>query len=109
MVAIPWEGSTMSVYCYRCGLLLPENARYCSNCGIAVPGVQGMPGRPLIRPLAGRQIAGVCIALAQAYSWDVAMVRILTVVGLFFSGGFVAVAYLACWIGIPAEKYPPGI
>jgi phage shock protein PspC (stress-responsive transcriptional regulator) len=99
----------MAVYCYRCGTGLPDNARFCVNCGAGVPGEHGIPGSPLIRPLAGRQIAGVCIGLAMAYGWDVALVRILTVVGLFFSGGFVAVAYLACWIGIPAEKYPPGI
>jgi phage shock protein PspC (stress-responsive transcriptional regulator) len=51
----------------------------------------------------GRQIGGVCIGLAQAYGWDLALVRIFTVVGLIFSGGLVAVAYLACWIGIPQE------
>jgi len=72
-----------------------------------------MPGRPLIRPQRGRAIAGVCMGLAQAYNWDVALVRIFTVIGFFFSGGVVAVAYLACWIGIPEEPiglpgaYPP--
>jgi phage shock protein PspC (stress-responsive transcriptional regulator) len=35
-----------------------------------------MAGRPLVRPIAGRQIAGVCIGLAQANAWDVAVVRI---------------------------------
>ena len=74
-----------------------------------------MPGRQLVRPLAGRQIAGVCIAVAQANGWDVTVVRVLTVVGLFFSGGLVAVAYLAGWIGIPEEAigapgaYPPNV
>jgi phage shock protein PspC (stress-responsive transcriptional regulator) len=74
-----------------------------------------MPGRPLMRPRVGRQIAGVCQALALAYGWDVAVVRILTVLGLVFSGGIVGVAYVACWIGIPEEPldlpgaYPPGI
>jgi phage shock protein PspC (stress-responsive transcriptional regulator) len=63
----------------------------------------------------GRQIAGVCIALAQAYGWDVAVVRILTVVGFFVSGGLVGVAYLAGWIGIPEEPlgapgaFPPAV
>jgi phage shock protein PspC (stress-responsive transcriptional regulator) len=74
-----------------------------------------MPGRPLVRPRVGRQIAGVCIALAQAYGWDVAVVRILTVVGFFVSGGLVGVAYLAGWIGIPEEPlgapgaFPPRV
>lgn len=68
-----------------------------------------MPGRPLVRPLAGRMVAGVCIGVAQAYGWDVAIVRILAVVGMFCSGGLVAVAYLAGWIGIPEEPWPmPG-
>ncbi|MGA9464940.1 MAG: PspC domain-containing protein [Terracidiphilus sp.] len=65
-----------------------------------------MPGRPLVRPIIGRQVAGVCIGLAQANGWDVSLVRILAVVGFFFSGGLVAVAYLAGWIGIPEEPFP---
>jgi phage shock protein C len=74
-----------------------------------------MPGRPLIRPRTGRQIAGVCLALAQCNGWDVSVVRILAVLGFFFSSGLVGVAYVAAWIGIPDETanlpgaYPPGI
>jgi phage shock protein PspC (stress-responsive transcriptional regulator) len=74
-----------------------------------------MPGRPLVRPRAGRQIGGVCLALARTHGWDVAVVRILAVLGLCFSGGFVGVAYLAAWIGIPEDPaempgaYPPVI
>ena len=93
----------MAFYCQRCGAGLPPSARFCSNCGAVIPVAQYIPGRPLVRPRVGRQIAGVCIALAQAYGWDVALVRIFTVIGFFFSGGLVAVAYLACWIGIPEE------
>lgn len=102
----------MGFYCHSCGAALPAGSRFCSNCGSAVvPTV--MPGRPLMRPVVGRMIAGVCLGVAQAYGWDVAVVRILAVVGLFFSGGLVAVAYLAGWIGIPEEPlaapgaYPP--
>jgi len=70
---------------------------------------QAMPGRPLIRPHAGRMIGGVCMALALANGWDVATVRILTVIGFFISSGLVGVAYLAAWIGIPEEMPPyPG-
>jgi phage shock protein C len=65
-----------------------------------------IPGRPLYRPIIGRRIAGVCIGLSQAYGWDLAAVRIFAVIGLFFSCGFAAVAYLACWIGIPEEPVP---
>jgi len=93
----------MAMFCQRCGTELPVSARFCSNCGAVVSGASYIPGRPLVRPIVGRQIGGVCIGLAQAYGWDLALVRIFTVVGLIFSGGLVAVAYLACWIGIPQE------
>jgi phage shock protein PspC (stress-responsive transcriptional regulator) len=85
---------------------MPTGARFCSNCGAVVPAGTYIPGRPLFRPLAGRQIAGVCLGLSQAYGWDIALVRILTVLGLIFTGGIVAVAYVACWIGIPEEPIP---
>jgi phage shock protein C len=109
----------MPVYCTQCGTGLPGSARFCSNCGAVISAGQPIPGRapgsPLVRPHAGRQIAGVCLALAQANGWDVAVIRILAVLGFFFSGGFVGVAYVAGWIGIPEElidmpgAYPPGI
>jgi phage shock protein C len=95
----------MAVFCHRCGTGLPATARFCSNCGTVVTVAPPFPGRPLVRPHVGRQIAGVCIGLAQANGWDVAVIRILAVVGFFFSGGLVAVAYLAGWIGIPEEPY----
>jgi phage shock protein PspC (stress-responsive transcriptional regulator) len=70
---------------------------------------QPMQGRPLLRPHAGRQIGGVCLALSQANGWDVTTVRILTVIGFFFSSGLIGVAYVAAWIGIPEEMAPyPG-
>jgi len=105
----------MAVFCHLCGTGLPLNARFCSNCGAVIPVAQPMPGRPLVRPRVGRQIAGVCLALAQANGWDVAVIRIIAVMGLFFSGGIVGVAYVAGWIGIPEEpfvlpgEYPPNV
>ena len=98
----------MALYCHRCGTALPASARFCSNCGTAVF-VAAPPGRPLVRPIVGRQVAGVCLGLSQCNGWDVAVVRIVTVLAFFFSGGIVAVAYLAGWIGIPEETLPfPG-
>ena len=105
----------MALYCHRCGTGLPAGARFCSSCGTVVAASAPMPGRPLVRPRVGRQIAGVCLALAQAYGWDLTVGRILTVLGFFFSGGLVGVAYLAGWIGIPDEPmgapgaYPPNL
>jgi len=105
----------MAAFCQQCGSALYPTARFCSGCGSAAPMAQAMPRRPLIRPHAGRMIGGVCLALAQANGWDVATVRILTVIGFFVSSGLVGVAYLAAWIGIPEETmqypgaYPPQI
>jgi phage shock protein PspC (stress-responsive transcriptional regulator) len=82
------------------------NARFCFNCGAPIGGTMPIPGRRMVRPIAGRQIAGVCIGVAQAYGWDVALVRIFAVMGLIFSCGLVAVAYMAGWLGIPEEQLP---
>ncbi len=105
----------MAVFCQHCGARLPVNARFCSSCGAAISASRPMAGRPLIRPRVGRQIAGVCVALAQSNGWDVSTVRIVAVIGLIISSGLVGVAYVAAWIGIPEEAanlpgaYPPGI
>jgi phage shock protein C len=98
----------MAVYCHRCGAELPVSARFCSSCGATVAAAQPMPGRRLVRPRAGRQIAGVCLGLAKANGWDVSIVRIVAAVGLLFTSGLVGVAYVAAWIGIPEDPAEPG-
>ncbi len=99
----------MAMFCQHCGNSLHVAARFCPRCGAPVSVARPIPGRPLIRPRAGRMIAGVCLAIAQANGWDVVVVRILTVVGFFFSSGLVGIAYLAAWLGIPEETPPiPG-
>jgi phage shock protein C len=109
------EENGMAVFCQHCGTGLPLGARFCSSCGATMPPPQPMQGRPLVRPRMGRQIAGVCLALAQSNGWDVSAVRILTVIAFLVSSGLVGFAYLAAWIGIPDEPitypgaYPPHI
>jgi len=105
----------MASFCQSCGNGLPQGARFCIRCGSPTPVAHSMPGGPLIRPQMGRQIGGVCLALAQAHGWDVTVVRILSLIGFFLSSGLVGVAYLAAWIGIPEETppfpraYPPQV
>jgi len=100
----------MANFCHQCGNGLPSTARYCSNCGSAIPPLEPAPCRPMMRPLEGRVIGGVCLAVAQANGWDPAIVRIVTVICCFFSAGFVGIAYLAGWIGIPEEPVNmPGV
>ena len=88
---------------------MPFSARFCSSCGETIPVTQPVPGRPLVRPRAGRQVAGVCMALARANGWDVSVVRIVALIGFFCTSGLVGVAYVAAWIGIPDENANPGI
>ncbi len=99
----------MAMFCQHCGNALHVSSRFCTRCGAPVTVAQPIPGRPLIRPRAGRMIGGVCLALAQANGWDVVVVRILAVVGFLISSGLVGIAYLAAWVGIPEETPPlPG-
>lgn len=93
----------MAIFCQQCGTGQPATARFCSKCGAPISAALFTSGRPMMRPRAGRHIAGVCLALAQNYRWDVTVVRILTVLAFIFSSGLVGVAYVAAWIGIPEE------
>jgi phage shock protein C len=101
----------MSAFCSNCGSGLPPAARFCSVCGSTVNGFPpaGFPpyAPRLVRPLYGRQCAGVCIGLARTYGWDVSLVRILAIITGIFLCPIPEIAYIACWIGIPEE--PVGV
>jgi phage shock protein C len=114
----------MTIFCQRCGTGLAASANFCSSCGAEVPAVDPLRGWPpfrtppfrtLTRPRFGRQIGGVCIALAQANGWDATAIRIIAVLGFLCTSGLLGVAYLALWVGIPEETppapgaYPPTI
>ena len=105
----------MSAYCSNCGSALSSASRFCSVCGTAVNGyASGYASYPpasfppyvprLVRPLFGRQFAGVCIGLARTYGWDVGLVRIVAVLAAIFTCPIAEIAYVACWIGIPEEE-----
>jgi phage shock protein C len=105
----------MTAFCNNCGASLPVSARFCSACGSVVAGFPGYAagygagyapfvGPRLMRPIFGRQFAGVCAGVSRTYGWDVGLVRVLTVIGAIFLCPVVEVAYLACWIGIPEEQ-----
>jgi phage shock protein C len=92
--------------CSACGNQMNPGSRFCNHCGGAVMGVPVYPTRSrLVRPRYGRAIAGVCAAFAQEYGWDVALIRILLVVVVFFGCGMPILAYLVAWIAIPNEPY----
>jgi len=104
----------MNLFCAGCGTALPQGARFCSACGKAVidpgsvaPGFASASGSPpwgpLMRPVAGRKLAGVCQGLANHYGWDVTLTRIIAVllaVAIFPVG---LVAYILFWVMVPEE------
>ena len=100
----------MAWYCSGCGVALPPGARFCSACGKAVIEPLAEPGSSasllLIRPLAGRKLAGVCQGLANRYYWDVTLVRVIAIllaVAVFPVG---LVAYFIFWVVVPEEPRP---
>ena len=101
----------MAVYCRNCGKALADDAHFCSACGAqmytqtawtALPYPQQTVTR-LVRPRAGRMIAGVCQGLANAYAWDVVWVRVITVLLAVFGGGSGLLAYVIFWIVMPEQ------
>lgn len=62
--------------------------------------------RRIVRPKDGRQLAGVCAAVADHFDVDVRRVRLVTVAGLL-AGGVGAWVYVALWAIIPNEGEEP--
>jgi phage shock protein C len=97
----------MAMYCKNCGNTIVETARFCSACGAETAPIPGaylrVAPRPMVRPRAGRMIAGVCQGLANQYAWDVAWVRVVAVVTALFGGGIGAVVYVVLWVVTPEE------
>jgi phage shock protein PspC (stress-responsive transcriptional regulator) len=56
----------------------------------------------LVRPSQGRIIAGVALAIALRFDWNVTLVRIVTLLlGLFTGVGLLL--YIVLWIVIPSS------
>lgn len=97
----------MAVYCAGCGASLSGDARFCSACGKAVTEPPaGRPVEPLIRPFAGRKVAGVCQGLANQYGWDVTLIRIITVLLAVAAFPIGFVVYLVFWLMVPEQPRP---
>jgi phage shock protein PspC (stress-responsive transcriptional regulator) len=61
-----------------------------------------MAQRGLIRPRAGRVLAGVCAGLARRFGMRPTVVRVLFVLSLLLPGPQVLL-YIALWILMPSE------
>ena len=55
----------------------------------------------LIRPRQGRVLAGVSLAVANRFGWDVTLLRALTAIAVLFTGVGLVV-YIALWIIVPS-------
>jgi phage shock protein C len=88
------------MYCNYCGKVIQDDANVCAYCGTRVGGI--MARKRLLRPRAGRAIAGVCAGFAEYFDIDVTVVRlvwllvgVMTVIGIL--------SYPIAWIVIPEE------
>jgi phage shock protein C len=90
------------VYCNYCGKVIPDDACVCAYCGKRVGGV--IARKRLVRPRAGRKIAGVCLGVAEYFDVDPVLVRVVWVVSILFglAGG---IAYVAAWVIVPEEPH----
>jgi phage shock protein C len=98
------------MFCTQCGQQLPDEAKFCLQCGVPtdpaaapVPKVAYRPAPPLARPREGKRIAGVCAAFARHFDIDVTILRICWLL-LLFCAGTGLLAYIVCWIVIPQES-----
>jgi len=89
------------MYCNYCGKVIQEDANLCAYCGTRVAGM--VARQRLVRPRAGRKIAGVCAGLAEYFDLDVSLIRIVWLICLFCGIGLLA--YIIAWIVIPEEPY----
>ncbi len=98
------------MYCIHCGNQMADGTKFCSQCGAAameqpIGATAGSGTGKLTRPWAERKIAGVCVAFANAYGWDLTVVRIVTLL-LALAGCGGVLAYLIAWVCIPNEPKP---
>jgi phage shock protein PspC (stress-responsive transcriptional regulator) len=63
----------------------------------------GNETKVLVRGRKGRMVAGVCAGLADYFSMDVTLVRVIVAVIAVITGGVGVLAYLAAWAIIPDE------
>ena len=90
------------MYCNYCGKVIQDDANHCAYCGKRVGAVAAR--RRLMRPRAGRKIAGVCAGLAEYFDLDVSLIRVLwLIVGVMTFVGFLA--YPVAWIVMPEEPH----
>ena len=104
----------MPLYCPKCGAANEEFAEFCASCGDDLSKVREKKAekkdepaqtseKKLYRSRTNKMITGLSAGLAKYFGMEVDLVRILWVIGLFVSGGIVAIVYLIMAAVIPEE------
>jgi len=89
-----------SKFCYLCGARQPEAA------GAGAPPQQPQAKKRLLRSVTDKKIAGVCAGLADYFDLDVTLIRLVWLLAVLLAGTGL-LAYLVCWIVIPAGPAVP--
>ena len=89
------------MYCNYCGKAIQDDANVCAYCGTRVGAV--LARKRLIRPRAGRKIAGVCAGFAEYFDLDITLVRVVWLISVFLGVGLSLIAYVVAWIVMPDE------
>lgn len=104
------------MYCTNCGVQTSDTDKFCRDCGHETPvggeaRRQNTPRydapRRLYRLTSDKKIAGVCSGLAEYFTVDVTLIRLLVAAGVLFSGGLVLLAYIIAWIVVPRDQRAP--
>jgi phage shock protein C len=81
--------------------VIHDDANICAYCGTRVGGV--IARKRLLRPRAGRKIAGVCAGFAEHFDLDVTLVRVVWLISAFIPTCLGLIGYLVAWILVPNE------
>jgi phage shock protein C len=96
--------------CQSCQKDIAAGSKFCYNCGAKQPETAPPPAyaqpKKFVRSTNDRKIAGVCAGLADYFSMDTGVVRILWLIATLVPGPNV-LAYLILWIALP--EGPTGV